>query len=167
LLANLSGSEEDEVDLFLDILKEKLAECGIQPLDIKKQAAMLRRVMLGKNEIQPETIERIKSIQPQAVAKMVASPELPTGGKEEASILDKLLIGTWIQKNRVSPVVKVKLAAYIKFNDSYVLVLRNGAKDSTFTRAELVKKIQSKEFSIIENQLLFDSALESVIGGIR
>jgi thiamine phosphate synthase YjbQ (UPF0047 family) len=168
LLANLSGSEEDEVDLFLDILKEKLADCSIQPLDIKKQTTMLHRVMLNKNEIRPETIERIKGIQPQSVTKIVAPPSvIEAGDKVVETILDKLLIGAWIQKNRVSPIVKVKLAAYIKFNDSYVLVQRNGAKDSTFTRTELVKKIQSKEFSIIENQLLFDSALESVIGGIR
>lgn len=187
LLANLNNAEEDDIDIFLDILEDKLIESGTQEFEVKKQIAAIKTTMLESNDLTEDEIELIKNKNPDvsniykaedvsSISSANNNADNNTYNKDDGnsddknesnSIIKKLHVGTWLQKNDQIPPIKIKIAAYIRFNDSYVMVLRNGMKDATFKSSILIQKIQDNEISIMNNTLIFDSALESVIGNIR
>lgn len=64
-------------------------------------------------------------------------------------------------------VQKVKLAAIIKHNGSYVFVNREGMKVMTGNRQDIAALFRSGLLVMVEDGILFDRALESVIGNLR
>lgn len=62
---------------------------------------------------------------------------------------------------------RCRLAAYIKPTDKYIFVDRNGVKVAEQSRNELALSLKHGRLSPLDNNMLFDKALESVVSSLR
>lgn len=157
LLSNLSQKERDDVEAFLIALEEKLLDCGIAKNDADKQIAAIQDAF---TEDYSETLADIILEEPELEEEVQLS-------EDDDALLENIVVGSWLQKNNVEPPVKIKVAAHIKFNDAYIMVYRNGMKENTYKRLQLIDLIRNNEMQILDSGLLFESSLESVISSIR
>jgi hypothetical protein len=81
--------------------------------------------------------------------------------------VDHLSIGTWFEITKEETRDRCKLAAHIKAIDKYIFVNRSGIKVMERDKNEFAKLLSSGELQILNDGLLFDRALESVIGSLR
>lgn len=93
-----------------------------------------------------------------------------TGTRDEAdTIVGTLAVNSWLhyQADADSLRQKVKLAAIIKHNDTFIFVNREGVKALVTTRSGVAQAIREKKLTLIEDSVFFDRALESVIMSLR
>ncbi len=82
--------------------------------------------------------------------------------------VDRFAQGSWFEVAEAKkPAYRCRLAAVIKSVDKYIFVNRNGMKVAEKTREELAIALQQGQFSMLDDGMLFDRALESVIGNLR
>jgi len=82
--------------------------------------------------------------------------------------VDRFAQGSWFEVSEDSkPTYRCRLAAAIKSVDKFIFVNRNGMKVAEKSRKELAVALQQGHFSILDDGMLFDRALESVIGNLR
>jgi hypothetical protein len=62
---------------------------------------------------------------------------------------------------------KIKIAAYIRHTDTYILVNRKGAKQAALNSLEMFEQLEAEQLQLIDSALAFDRSLESVILGLR
>lgn len=157
LLRNLVNKEHEDVEVFLIVLEEKLSDCGMQEADVRKHVDAIRETLtkthsdIGNIVLEEEPDEETQQQQ----------------NADDEALLKDIVVGSWLQKNSQEPPLKIKVAAHIRFNDSYIMVLRNGMKENTYSRQQLLDAIKSGSMSLIKNDMLFEKALENVIIGIR
>ncbi|QBM16650.1 hypothetical protein MARI_07380 [Marinobacter sp. JH2] len=80
---------------------------------------------------------------------------------------DQLSVGSWLELNKDDVRVRCKLAAFIKATGKYIFVNRNGAKVAEYFRDELALAMQEKAITLLDDGLIFDRALESIIDNLR
>ena len=82
--------------------------------------------------------------------------------------VDELRLGSWVafQKDEEHG-LRCKLAAIIDATDKYVFVDRTGMKVLERSRAALAVEFQRGAARTLDDTLLFDRALESVLGNLR
>ncbi len=83
------------------------------------------------------------------------------------NLANRLSVGTWLNMPEGESSSKVKVAAYIKHTDTYIIVDRKGQKVAEYITADLAQKFREGELVVIETTLMFDKALESVIHNMR
>jgi len=87
---------------------------------------------------------------------------------EHIAMVDSMAVGAWVEflddKGEKS---RCKLAAIIRASGKYIFVNRVGIKVAEHTRSSLIEEAQAGVISMLDNALLFDRALESVIGHLR
>ena len=76
-------------------------------------------------------------------------------------------MGSWIELTRDETRVRCKLAAFIKATGKYIFVNRSGAKVAEYLRQELAADMESGKISMLDDGLIFDRALESIIDNLR
>lgn len=82
--------------------------------------------------------------------------------------VDRFAQGSWFEVSETNkPAYRCRLAAVIKAVDKYIFVNRNGMKVAEKTREELAMALQQGQFNMLDDGMLFDRALESVIGNLR
>lgn len=76
--------------------------------------------------------------------------------------------GAWFDLNYgCDDVLRCRLAAYIKPTGKYIFVNRSGAKVAEKTQHELALALKQGHLRMVDNSMLFDRALESVVTGLR
>ncbi|MEC7816263.1 MAG: DUF1631 domain-containing protein [Pseudomonadota bacterium] len=80
---------------------------------------------------------------------------------------DQLRVGSWVELCRDETRVRCKLAAFIKATGKYIFVNRSGAKVAEFHRDDLALAMQDGEITLLDDGLIFDRALESIIDNLR
>lgn len=95
------------------------------------------------------------------------SPNPQTANELAQNLQQQLTVGTWLLTQENGQEVKVKVAAYIKHTDTYILVYRNGSKFDALNSLQIQERMNLKQLQLIESALLFDKALESVIVSLR
>ena len=80
---------------------------------------------------------------------------------------DSLRVGSWIEMSRDDGKLRCKLAAFIKATGKYIFVNRSGAKVAEYQREELAKALENDELAMLDDGLIFDRALESIIDNLR
>src|SRR5690606_33588107 len=124
LLRNLVNKEHEDVEVFLIVLEEKLSDCGMQEADVRKHVDAIRETLtkthsdIGNIVLEEEPDEETQQQQ----------------NADDEALLKDIVVGSWLQKNSQEPPLKIKVAAHIRFNDSYIMVLRNGMKENTYSR---------------------------------
>ena len=80
----------------------------------------------------------------------------------------KLNVGAWMEfRNEGGNKTRCKLAAHIKSADKMIFVNRTGVKIDEKTTLGLAHALKKGEVLILEDSLLFDRALQNVIGNLR
>ncbi|KPQ01140.1 DUF1631 domain-containing protein [Marinobacter sp. HL-58] len=80
---------------------------------------------------------------------------------------DSLRVGSWIELIRDGGKTRCKLAAFIKATGKYIFVNRSGAKVAEYQREDLASAMAAEEITMLDDGLIFDRALESIIDNLR
>lgn len=80
---------------------------------------------------------------------------------------DSLRVGSWIELIRDGGKTRCKLAAFIKATGKYIFVNRSGAKVAEYRREDLAAALAAEEITMLDDGLIFDRALESIIDNLR
>jgi len=91
---------------------------------------------------------------------------------EDYAAAKAMPVGSWVNitdtaENGVGNPLRCKLAAYIKSADRMIFVNRNGIKVREQTCLALAYALKKQTITVIDDALLFDKALENVIGSLR
>ncbi|MEN0107530.1 MAG: DUF1631 domain-containing protein, partial [Pseudomonas sp.] len=114
-----------------------------------------------------EVIEEIVLLAPGE--NRVQEPEVSLPDDDESlARVDSLVVGSWVEfQEDEEHKVRCKLAAIIKPTGKYIFVNRTGMKVLEKTRMGLAVEFRRNAIRLLDDALLFDRALESVIGNLR
>jgi hypothetical protein len=98
-----------------------------------------------------------------------APPEACLAEDDEAfTQVDNLRVGSWVEfQEDEEHKLRCKLAAVIKPTGKFIFVNRTGMKVLEKTRTGLAVEFRRSAIRLLDDALLFDRALESVIGNLR
>ena len=123
-------------------------------------------------EQEPVVVAAVHIEQPVLAQEELETPvetvdDLPSVGAQRW--IESLGTGCWFQLQPVDGKAgqRCKLAAIISFSGKYIFVNRNGLKVAEFGRQELARCFDEGRISLLDENQLFDRALESVIGNLR
>ncbi|MEH6559853.1 MAG: DUF1631 domain-containing protein [Marinobacter sp.] len=114
----------------------------------------------GEAELAPLVI-------PKPVAEAPALDEAESVSQQWLDQTDNLRVGAWVELIREETKLRCKLAAFIKATGKYIFVNRSGAKVAEYRRQELAAEMASGVVSMLDDGLIFDRALESIIDNLR
>lgn len=114
-----------------------------------------------------EVVEEIVLLAPGEVREREPESSLPDD--DEALLqVDGLRVGSWVEiQEDEEHKLRCKLAAIIKPTGKYIFVNRTGMKVLEKTRMGLAVEFRRAAIRMLDDALLFDRALESVIGNLR
>ncbi|SFR41197.1 Protein of unknown function [Marinobacter daqiaonensis] len=78
-----------------------------------------------------------------------------------------LRVGCWVEMPRDNGRLRCKLAAIIRATGKYIFVNRNGAKVAEYLQDELALALSQGRITMLDDGLIFDRALESIIDNLR
>lgn len=81
--------------------------------------------------------------------------------------IEQLRVGNWLELKIEGEFKRCKLAAKIASSGKYIFVNRSGMKMAEFLTMELCQYLQQGNLKILDDEALFDRALESVISNLR
>ncbi len=99
-----------------------------------------------------------------------AAPQQPPLALDEATLalVDRLTMGSWVQYNQHAEAsFRCRLAAIMKPTGNYIFVNRSGKKVAEWSREQLAAKVAANIVNLLDDRLLFDRALESVISQLK
>ncbi|MCW8125258.1 DUF1631 domain-containing protein [Microbulbifer halophilus] len=128
-----------------------------------------------------EAVEEASLPQMEELEQAVAEAELaPQAEPEEEGLGEmpesdphwqmtfRLAQGSWFELKRSDEEqFRCRLAAVIKDIDQFIFVNRNGAKVAEFSRLELAHALRGAQLMPLDDGMLFERALQSVIGNVR
>ncbi|MBB3062948.1 DUF1631 domain-containing protein [Microbulbifer rhizosphaerae] len=129
-----------------------------------------------ESELAPEVaVPQMEELE-QVVAEAEVAPMEPEG--ESLAALPesdphwqqtfRLAQGSWFELKRSDDEqFRCRLAAVIKDIDQFIFVNRNGAKVAEFSRLELAHALRTAQLMSLDDGMLFERALQSVIGNVR
>ena len=147
--------------------------------DFDASLATVAKFRPGEEDLPP------RSEQARAIAEPVVPPAAPepeqeamaAAVQEETSLVtasaewlaraDQLRVGSWVELVRDDVKVRCKLAAFIKATGKYIFVNRSGAKVAEYHRDDLGIALQQGVMTLLDDGLIFDRALESIIDNLR
>ena len=139
-----------------------LAEAGIELplLELPAAEAVEEPAMV-------EVVEEIILLAPGELR--AAEPEATLPDDDESLLqVDNLRVGSWVEfQEDEEHKLRCKLAAVIKPTGKYIFVNRTGMKVLEKTRMGLAVEFRRSAIRLLDDALLFDRALESVIGNLR
>ncbi len=156
---------QDDAPALADIDEEQraaLAEAGIELPLLELPAAEV-----VEEPAMVEVVEEIILLAPGELR--VAEPEASLPDDDESLLqVDNLRVGSWVEfQEDEEHKLRCKLAAVIKPTGKYIFVNRTGMKVLEKTRMGLAVEFRRNAIRLLDDALLFDRALESVIGNLR
>ncbi|CAN7445964.1 DUF1631 domain-containing protein [Pseudomonas sp. LjRoot71] len=139
-----------------------LAEAGIELplLELPAAEAVEEPAMV-------EVVEEIILLAPGELRPLEPEASLPDDD-ESLQQVDNLRVGSWVEfQEDEEHKLRCKLAAIIKPTGKYIFVNRTGMKVLEKTRMGLAVEFRRSAIRLLDDALLFDRALESVIGNLR
>jgi hypothetical protein len=114
-----------------------------------------------------EVVEEIVLLAPGENRAQEPEVSLPDDDESLARV-DSLVVGSWVEfQEDEEHKLRCKLAAVIKPTGKYIFVNRTGMKVLEKTRMGLAVEFRRNAIRLLDDALLFDRALESVIGNLR
>ncbi len=96
-----------------------------------------------------------------------AADSLPEGD-QHLSLVGNLTQGSWFEmQSEDGQKFRSRLAAIIRATGKYIFVNRSGVKVAEETRMSLALALKSGRLQVLDDGMLFDRALEAVIGNLR
>lgn len=181
--------------LLLKDIREKLTEIDISRLDqnhffAELEAIHLNRIKSAEPEAEPDcSLETetetdveadVEAESSDAASREALQDQSATDDsekcltREEAPVdedaikqVNAIVVGGWVDFIEDDKHIRCRLAAKIKPTGMLLFVNRRGQKMAEYTADELANLVQQKKIHILDDGLLFDRALESVIGSLR
>jgi len=152
-----------------------LAEEAAQVLSADEVAAVLPLLELpvsveAEQAEEPEMVEIIEEITLLAPGdRREQETEINLADDDDALLqVDGLRVGSWVEfQEDEDNKLRCKLAAVIKPSGKFIFVNRTGMKVLEKTRMGLAVEFRRGAIRLLDDALLFDRALESVIGNLR
>ena len=92
----------------------------------------------------------------------------PAIDHQYSNLVDHLTVGVWFEKRAQGEMAyRCRLAAIIRGTGKYIFVNRSGIKVAEESRDSLALQLQAGELRTLDDGMLFDRALESVITNLR
>lgn len=89
-------------------------------------------------------------------------------GGQHLSLINNITQGSWFEMTDGNDQkYRCRLAAIIKATGKYIFVNRSGMKVAEETRTSLAESLKSGRLRVLDDGMLFDRALEAVIGSLR
>lgn len=134
-------------------------------------------ITAGKAELPQPVTEEVKVEAEEVVETLAVKPEAKVKANkvEDISVeqtwltqVDSLTQGGWFEMEGVeAQAFRCRLAAIIRSVDKFIFVNRSGMKVAEKSRVELAQALQKNEFRLLDDGMLFERALEGVIGNLR
>ena len=143
------------------------APAGAEVPDLELDSEISAEQEVTEPPVMVEVIEEIILLAPGEVR--CAEPEELLGHDDESLLkVDNLHVGSWVELQQGDErKLRCKLAAILKQTGKYIFVNRTGMKVLEKTRMGLAVEFRSGGVRMLDDALLFDRALESVIGNLR
>jgi hypothetical protein len=167
-----------EVPELLKALRSGLSKVGFNPFDMNKlfaelEAEHLKRIKdVGRPAAEAAVIEPVAAAV--TVTESTVDAALNEQAEQEADVPEGVLqqvaamgVGTWVEFQEGDSCLRCRLAAKIKPTGAYIFVNRHGQKVAEHNQASLAKMLNAGELTLLDDGLLFDRALQSVIGTLR
>ncbi len=99
---------------------------------------------------------------------VVAEPETLPEGDQHLALVGNITQGSWFEmQSDDGQKFRCRLAAIIRATGKYIFVNRSGVKVAEETRMSLAMALKSGRLQVLDDGMLFDRALEAVIGNLR
>jgi len=158
-LASVPGSIPDTVS-FTD---ESSVSTGIDA----QQSTVSIDNSRQKEAVAPESLEQA-DIEANMAEKEKQSFSPITEDSPFVLQVDAFVRGAWFQMEvSEGESIRCRLAAVIKPAGKYIFVNRSGMKVAEKHRLELAEMLQSNRLRVLDNSMLFDRALETVVSSLR
>jgi hypothetical protein len=146
----------------------EVSEAPAEPVEVPEQSEPEPEVVDEAAEPAPvKPAEVSVSVEAVAVAEETAEAQSPGASPEWLEKADSLRVGSWVEMARDEARVRCKLAAFIKATGKYIFVNRSGAKVAEYHRDDLAIALQEQAITMLDDGLIFDRALESIIDNLR
>ncbi|PIA72036.1 DUF1631 domain-containing protein [Pseudomonas sediminis] len=158
------AAPEAETAVPEDVAHTDLSEAGVE-LPLLELPAAEEKVEDAPAMV--EVVEEIILLAPGQTRPQ--EPDVVLPDDDEALLqVDSLRVGSWVEiQEDEEHKLRCKLAAIIKPTGKYVFVNRTGMKVLEKTRNALAVEFRRNAVRLLDDALLFDRALESVIGNLR
>jgi hypothetical protein len=99
---------------------------------------------------------------------MPAAPDSLPEGDQHLALVGNITQGSWFEmQTEDGQKFRSRLAAIIRATGKYIFVNRSGVKVAEETRMSLAMALKSGRMQVLDDGMLFDRALEAVIGNLR
>ncbi len=152
------------------IAKTPAASLPQQPLPGVPQSPSPSPQTLTAPSLPPaEKAAREAAAKPSFILMEEAQAEpLPSADPQHMALVGNIAQGTWFEiQGAQGERFRCRLAAVIRSANKYIFVNRAGVKVAEESRESLALALQQKRLTILDDGMLFDRALESVITNLR
>ncbi len=164
-----------QADASESIAKKEIIEPAAAPIVDSEKAAIVKSSPVAKPEIKkPKPAEQRvaptveKKPATVTVDQTAAKTKEPVADSQYVNLVDNFTVGVWFEKaDQASSAYRCRLAAIIRSTGKYIFVNRAGVKVAEETRESLAMQLQTGKLRTLDDSMLFDRALESVITNLR
>lgn len=159
--------EREEQAARLAEAGEEASELPLLELPPEEPEALVEEAEPANVPLMVEVVEEIVLLAPGE--SRTQEPEVTLPDDDESLLkVDELRVGSWVEfQEDEEHKLRCKLAAIIKPTGKYIFVNRTGMKVLEKTRMGLAVEFRRGSIRLLDDALLFDRALESVIGNLR
>jgi len=118
---------------------------------------------------QDESTQRLATETPTPVEPEVEASvsESSVPEAQYVNLVDNFVVGVWFERIEDDSTFRCRLAAFIRGTGRYIFVNRSGVKVAEETRESLALQLQKGQLRTLDDSMLFDRALESMITNLR
>lgn len=178
LAANAEAKAKAQVPV-VEVVAESVAIVISEPIvQVPESAALSPSVQAVEKNVSSNTVESV--VETPAVVRVdeviVADVEVVAEAISESikadqqhlALVNNITQGTWFEMQaEAGEKYRCRLAAIIRSVGKYIFVNRAGMKVAEESRESLAIALQTKRLTILDDGMLFDRALEAVIGTLR
>ncbi|MDP3846309.1 MAG: DUF1631 domain-containing protein [Pseudomonas sp.] len=165
-IAEFAAESEAELQAVPAVERDETELAVEQALSALDLPELVEGEALAEPAAMVEVMEEIVLLAPGEVREQ---PEVQLVDDDEAfDQVDSLRVGSWVEfQEDEEHKLRCKLAAVIKPTGKFIFVNRTGMKVLEKTRTGLAVEFRRSAIRLLDDALLFDRALESVIGNLR
>ena len=143
------------------------------PVEVRVETVAIEAPVIEKPEIETPVNESVTAVEKATdttqlfvVEETVSAPV--QADPQHIALVNNITQGTWFEMQGESgEKYRCRLAAIIRSVGKYIFVNRSGMKVAEESRESLAIALQNKRLTILDDGMLFDRALEAVIGTLR
>lgn len=164
--------DEIKAEVTAEPIEQSTVEADL-PVEVTQQSTIDQPQEVASEQPSVEAVEEQAPISSEEESD---KPELASVQEEQASatpepqyinLVENFVVGVWFERIEGDSTFRCRLAAIIRGTGRYIFVNRSGVKVAEETRDSLALQLQNGELRTLDDSMLFDRALESMISNLR